>query len=191
MNKIILLAAVALLFTASAQKAPGDMMNMEGLAVDPAMGVVIQSEAQYIAHMIPHHQEAVESAARLSTTTQRPELKAFAQRIVKTQREEVSLMQGWLTSWYPNIRSDTAYKPMMRASSTLDSDTSDRMFLEDMIMHHQMAVATSKQLLNKNLAKHEEVAKLARVILEAQQSEIILMQNWLRDWYSAAPMMSN
>ena len=186
MNKIILLVSLAALFlSASAQKASGGLMDMA--ATQPMIDMTITSEAQYIAHMISHHQEAVDSALKLSETTERPELREFAQRIVETQREEIGLMQGWLATWYPDKPSDVAYTPMMRDSAQ-KGDASDRMFLEDMVMHHQMATATSQQLLDGNLTEHEEVAKLARAILGTQQSEIMLMQTWLRDWYGVAPM---
>lgn len=180
MNKVIVLMSVTvLLFSAAAQETPGGMASMS----DSTMMLDMTSEADYIAHMIAHHQEAIDSATLFAVTTSRPELKDFAQRISSAQRSEVALMQGWFKDWYPDMPKATLYTPMMRDFVALDGDASDRMFLEDMIAHHRMAVGASDQLLENNLAEHEEVAELARAIVETQQSEILLMQAWLHNWY--------
>ena len=42
-------------------------------------------EFSYLAMMIPHHEEAIESARALLTGTDRPEMRAFAQRVIDAQ----------------------------------------------------------------------------------------------------------
>jgi uncharacterized protein (DUF305 family) len=63
-------------------------------------------------------------------------------------------------------------------------------FLENMIDHHAMAVMTGE--LCEEKAVHQELRDLCTSIVEAQQSEIELMQGWLSDWYgiSYEPQMS-
>lgn len=68
----------------------------------------ISSEEEFIKHMIPHHQEAVDTAKSLNTITQNPELKTLTQNIVNGQSQEISLMKSWLQKFYP----DTVYEGM-------------------------------------------------------------------------------
>ena len=51
--------------------------------------------------MIVHHQGAVDMAVIIADRTRRPELKAFAQEIIDVQDKEITMMQGWLTEWFP------------------------------------------------------------------------------------------
>jgi len=61
----------------------------------------------------------------------------------------------------------------------LESDELDRVFLEDMIIHHMEAVMMSQQLIRQGLVEHEEVELLARNIRNTQRNEIHMMRNWL------------
>jgi uncharacterized protein (DUF305 family) len=46
--------------------------------------------------MIPHHQGAIEMSEELIKKTKDPELKAFAEKIIKDQKAEIKMMQEWL-----------------------------------------------------------------------------------------------
>ena len=67
---------------------------------------------------------------------------------------------------------------------TLTGPAFERAFLEQMIMHHQMAVMMAEPVTRQ--ATHDELKTLARTIIEAQTAEIQQMQTWLRDWYSVS-----
>ena len=54
--------------------------------------VNISSEEEFIKHMIPHHQEAVDTASRLTKMTQNPELKKLTADIVTAQENEIAMM---------------------------------------------------------------------------------------------------
>ncbi|HSK26823.1 MAG TPA: DUF305 domain-containing protein [Jiangellales bacterium] len=57
----------------------------------------------FLTDMIPHHMEAVMMSQRLLVTGSavHPEVAAFAGTVRDTQRDEIVLMRGWLTSWFP------------------------------------------------------------------------------------------
>ncbi len=57
--------------------------------------------------------------------------------------------------------------------------TSDKQFLEEMILHHKSAVTMSKELLE--ITKDEKLKKLASDIIVSQSNEIMYMKNWLRE----------
>ena len=144
------------------------------------------NEAEYLAHMIPHHQEAIEAATELRAITEREEMRALADSIIAEQRAEIELMSAWLEELHPDAAVDVHYEPMMRSLEGLDPDEADRVFIEDMIPHHMMAVRNSNILLHHGVAEHEEVADLARSIVDSQHAEMAQMAGWYREWFTDA-----
>jgi uncharacterized protein (DUF305 family) len=184
---------------AGEQKPKGEVMsNMEGMHMMPdgtmmkngssmqmpAMdhsAMMVKSEQEFVEGMIPHHQEAVDTAkeviARGGST---PEIKKLAQDIVIAQEKEVAMMKQWYKSWYGRSYVDTgSYEPMMRDLSALKGAALDRIFLEDMEMHHMGAIMMAESV--EPYIKHAEVADLAREIIETQTEEIELMRELAKD----------
>lgn len=64
--------------------------------------------------------------------------------------------------------------------AALQGEEYDRMFLSNMIAHHQGAVDMAK--LAQTNAKHEELKSMANDIIAAQTSEITNMENWQKSW---------
>jgi len=62
-------------------------------------------------------------------------------------------------------------------------DEFDKAFIEEMIVHHEGAVAMAQQALR--LAKHDEIKQMANDIITAQTREITTMRGWLQSWYGA------
>lgn len=147
------------------------------------MRVQTTSEASFLVHMIPHHQEAIDSARQLLKVTERPELIDFLRGIVETQSAEIEAMASWLDAWHPGVDRDVAYEPMMRDLSGASAAEAERAFLEDMIVHHMVAVRESRILLARGYAEHDEVAQLARTIIETQTAEMRQMGSWLSGWF--------
>lgn len=145
---------------------------MMGPGMMDAMQVDIESELDFLTHMIPHHQEAVATAVYLRDNSERPEMKGFAEEIIETQSAEIAQMKDWLETWYPDEQYSVDYQPMMRNLENLEGNALDRAFLEDMIPHHMTAVMMSQQLLARGLSEHEEVATLATIIRDSQRNEI-------------------
>ncbi|ABL81720.1 protein of unknown function DUF305 [Nocardioides sp. JS614] len=152
----------------------GSMMGMMSSA-----GVA--SEPEYLAEMVAHHQEAVTAAGELARSD-RAEMRAFGESIVKTQSAQIQQMRSWLKDWYPEQSTGLDYRPMMRDLSELSGDQLDQAFLQDMIGHHMAAVMMSQQLLWRG-TDHGEVAELARTIRDDQHTEIVQMQRWLAQWF--------
>lgn len=144
--------------------------------------VFVDNEYEYLVHMIPHHQEAIDNAEILKENTEREEMRDFAEEIIQTQSEEIELMQSFLNDWYPNEDHEVRYEPMMGDYENLRGEELDWAFLQDMIPHHMEAVMMSQQLLMRGMAEHEEVAILAQDIRNNQRDEIFKMEEWLSDW---------
>lgn len=73
----------------------------------------------------------------------------------------------------------------MGMSGTYDMNmmvTSEREFLQEMIPHHEEAVATAKEVLARG-GSTPEIKKLAETIITAQEKEISDMKTWYKNWY--------
>jgi uncharacterized protein (DUF305 family) len=53
------------------------------------------ADKDFVAHMIPHHQGAIEMAQTELKYGKDPELKRLARNIIKAQHDEIAFMQKW------------------------------------------------------------------------------------------------
>ena len=164
--------------------AGGGMPGMPGM-----MTTAPTDELGFLQHMIPHHREAIATAEALLEVTERPELRELLENVIETQSEEVERMEGWIAEWYPGADPEALYTPMMRDLGP-DATVADRerVWLEDMVMHHMMAVRDARMLLAGGFAEHPEVEALARDIVASQTSEMQTMSGWLADWFGVSGM---
>ena len=142
--------------------------------------MMVKSEREFIEGMIPHHQEAVDTAKEVITrggTT--PEIKKLVEGIIVAQEKEISMMKGWYQTWYgqPYKTKTDAYEPMMRDLSSLSGVALDKVFLEDMIMHHMGAIMMAHSV--EPYIEHQEISDLTDAIVETQMTEIQLMRQLL------------
>jgi len=56
-------------------------------------------DKEFVRQMIPHHQMAVMMAQMATRRATRPEIRALAQSIIKSQNAEIVQMQGWQQAW--------------------------------------------------------------------------------------------
>ena len=76
---------------------------------------------------------------------------------------------------------DTMMMDMTARMKGKIGDQLDKVFLEDMIVHHQGAVDMAKLL--KAGTKRPELQKMADDIVTVQTKEIDMMKEWLKDWF--------
>lgn len=57
----------------------------------------------------------------------------------------------------------------------------DETFLENMITHHESAIAMAKLMVGKT--ERPELEELAKNIIDSQSKEIDMMKGWLNEWY--------
>lgn len=136
--------------------------------------LAITTEEQFIAEMIPHHQEAIDSSQVILDITSNDKIKVIARNIIGTQLEEESLMEGWKELWYPDSTYVTRYHSMMPSLSGLSSNDADHAYIRGMIAHHEMAVDMAQDVLALNPRK--EVATFAQTIIRVQTNEIAQLE---------------
>ncbi len=56
-------------------------------------------DVRFLDSMIPHHQGAVTMAQDLLLKSKRPQMKKFAQNIIKSQQVEIDMMTKWQKEW--------------------------------------------------------------------------------------------
>jgi uncharacterized protein (DUF305 family) len=105
----------------------------------------------------------------------------------------LGLVVGYLAHTPPTapIMSDTAMNHGSMESTMNDMSASlrgksgddfDRTFIDEMIVHHQGAIAMAK--LVQTTSKRPELLQLANDIITAQTHEIEMMNNWRNEWFS-------
>lgn len=87
-----------------------------------------------------------------------------------------------------NWRNNSSYDQRVAGNNQVAS-TIDKHFIEQMIPHHEGAIAMANLALQK--AKRPEIKTLATAIIAAQTTEIQSMNGWYQDWFgSAVPKVS-
>ena len=155
-------------------------------------------DLRFIDAMIPHHEGAVVMAQDALKKSKRPEILKLATSIVKAQDKEISEMQQWRRTWYPQATSTPmawhadmnhmmAMSPQQRQAMMMSLNLGpadanyDLRFINAMIPHHEGAVVMARDALKKS--KRSDIRNLAEAILSSQQTEIQQMQQWRRAWY--------
>ena len=168
-----------------------DMSNMGPMASAPNAAQQ-PYDLQFIDSMIHHHEGAIMMSEMALDKAERPELKAFAQKIIDDQKKEIARMKEWRDKWYAGKPSALNMElPGMKMGKMMDSDHSKEMhamsgkdfdthFLAMMTPHHEGAVAMAQEALKR--AEHPEIETLAQSIIKEQQAEVARMQDWQKEW---------
>ncbi len=154
--------------------------GMHGGAM-PGSDIAFDSEADYLAMMIPHHEEAVERARELRELTDDETMVELLENIIAEQTAEIEFMEGRLAEHYPDHEREREYEPMMRSYDGLDPEEAKQVFIEDMIPHHMHAIMSSRVLLRHYDDVSEETRELASGIIVSQRDEIHLMRDLYAD----------
>jgi uncharacterized protein (DUF305 family) len=141
--------------------------------------MMVGSEREFVVGMIPHHQEAVDTASEvLARGGSITELTILAEEIIAAQETEIALLKEWHMEWYREpYREDAVYQSMMRDLSQLSGTDLDRRFLEDMIPHHMGAIMMAQSV--RPYIEHQEITDMTDAIMTTQSAEIELMQDLL------------
>lgn len=98
----------------------------------------------------------------------------------------VGLLIGVIGTWaFANQAVNSHHPGMMNmrgmGQTSQMMDNIDRHFIEQMIPHHQDAIAMGHLALEK--AEHPEIKNLGQEIISAQSAEIDQMKSWYQNWF--------
>jgi uncharacterized protein (DUF305 family) len=193
-------AVVAAATLANAPVAAAQAPLSAAIRTPPDTGKVgyTPQDVQFMSGMIAHHAQAVMIAGWAPSHGGSASLRAMCERIVVGQTDEIVLMQRWLRDRREAVpQPDTIYRPMPGMSmvtmmpgmltdaqlAQLDSARGqdfDRLFLNDMIQHHQGAITMVNALFGSNGGGEEEVVfRFASDVYADQTTEIARMHRML------------
>ena len=157
-----------------------DDMPMGGMMGMDHSAMMVSSEREFLTGMIPHHQEAVDTATEVvERGGSTPEIKTLAENIIIAQELEIAEMKQWYLAWYgEEYVAEGSYQPMMRELAGLSGAELDQRFLEDMVMHHMGAIMMARSV--QPHIEHQEIEVLSQAIVETQTAEIELMRDLLK-----------
>lgn len=185
---IVLALALIATATASAQNAPR----------------YTAADVRFMQGMIGHHAQALAMTALIPARTSRQDIRSLGQRIEVSQKDEIAMMKQWLKDRHQQIPGNDAMHdhqaaadhsmnmPGMAMSDTLmpgmltteqlaelartSGDEFDRLFLKDMIRHHEGALVMVASLLGTTgSAQEAEVFRFASEVDSDQRAEIARM----------------
>ena len=147
------------------------------------------ADQHFIIQMIPHHEGAIEMARLALERSKRPEVLSLSQGIIEAQEREIANMKEWYADWYDSAPPQggmgmhmggmTGDLDALRGSTETDFD---RLFLKQMILHHEMAIMMAQMIVS---SERSEMRQLAADITSSQSCEIEMMRGWLKTWYPA------
>ena len=160
-----------------------------------------EADVEYISGMVMHHAQAVEmSDILLEKDDVEQEVTTLAQDIREAQGPEIEQMESWLEAWGEEGTSEGDMEGMDHGDgdmegmsdmegmmseddlSELESATgteASRLFLEQMIAHHEGAVSSAEDHLENG--ENPEALELSETIISDQQAEIDEMETMLED----------
>jgi uncharacterized protein (DUF305 family) len=172
----------------------------------PTSATSAEFDRLFIDMMVPHHEGALEMAAVAQGRAERPEIKAMAAAVLRTQAAEIEQMKAWRKAWFgSDMTPPMSEMPMVEGmqmrggahaghdgtAGTMDMaadveklrmarEPFDIAFIDAMIPHHQDAVDASRAALQRGT--RPEIKQLAGAIIDAQLREIGTMQQWRLTW---------
>ena len=163
------------------------------------------TDIEYLKHMIPHNQVAVDISLMLQKITKSVKMQEILRKLVWVQNYEITLMKDLLNNLPDNITSSinnniymqnesdfikpntlgltntycdpNFFDPKNHMKHLMHMKLNDIMYIEHMIPHHQVAVDMSKILI-KNTS-NDIMLYLAYRIIQSQQEEIVLLSDFL------------
>jgi uncharacterized protein (DUF305 family) len=188
---------------AAAQPDTASKAHLEALydaRTDSARQRFTEADVRFMTGMIGHHGQALVMAAFAPTHGASPSVQRLCSRILNAQRDEIKTMQTWLRDRgqpVPEVHVEgatmmvhgpeyTMHMPGMLTQEQLNElDAArgpdfDRLFLTDMIQHHQGAVDMVHDLFATDGAGQDQLAfKIASDIQVDQTTEIARMKQML------------
>jgi len=175
--------------------------------VDPCSGLL--SDHEYLVHMIPHHQVAIDMSELLIPNSNNPIMLHMCRDIIRKQSYEIwemnmvkdKLMETVFTNdesvkdnfktkldvFSPTMsKSDEEcnplfFKPNDHKKHMEHFQITDQSYLEHMIPHHQVAIDMSRRLLM--YTNNSYLMSFCRELIINQQGEIFTMKHLLENKY--------
>jgi uncharacterized protein (DUF305 family) len=172
-----------------------------------AVPTASSADAGFARDMAVHHQQAVEMAYIVRDRTKNEEVRGLAYDIAQTQANQRGMLLGWLSLWNLPVTSPDGYMTWMpmggmdhqmkdgslmpgMATNTelgqlgrLTGKQAEVLYLQLMYAHHMGGIDMARACAQQCTVPQEK--KLAQGMVDAQQSEMKVMADLLRERGSA------
>ena len=177
--------------------------------VNPCTGKL--SDLEYLEHMIPHHQVAIDMSHLLIPKINNPSVLHLCRDIIRKQEYEIwemdAMRKNLLSSIFAKIKGVNEkkktkldlYNPILSKPKNHKCDPlffkpndhkkhmehmklTIKSYLEHMIPHHQVAIDMSKRLLK--YTRNSYLLDFCKKLIIDQQTEIYVMNNLLNNQYN-------
>lgn len=176
------------------------------LAGRPAYPLDNSADAGFLRDMTSHHAQAVDMSLVILDKTDDPQLGTVATDMTRTQQSQIGMMQGWLMEWELPSRGTEEPMTWMAGSGhdhgggegeapermpglatgeefeeldEAEGEDAEIIFLELMIDHHVGGIEMAEAEVE--LGGEDMVVDFAQGMINAQQSEVDLMEGVLKD----------
>jgi len=166
-------------------------------AADSGRPPYTKADVDFVSGMIGHHAQAVLMAGWAQSHGASPSVQALCERIVVAQRDEIRFMQRWLRDRKEQVPDgDTSHMMMagmnmklmpgmltpeqLMALDKARGADFDRLFLNDMIKHHNGAIEMVETLFaSQGAVQDEDIFKFASDVHVDQITEVNRMTQML------------
>ncbi|WP_420733659.1 DUF305 domain-containing protein [Brevibacterium luteolum] len=167
---------------------PGMDHSSSEQAPDATTAEVNDADVMFASMMIVHHEQAIEmSDIVLAKDGVDPQVVELAEAIKAAQGPEIEQLQGWLEDWGADP-DDHQMGGMDHGDGMMSEDDlatleaadgaeASRLFLEQMIIHHEGAVDMAQTQVDDG--SNPDAVELAQTIIDAQTTEIQEMRDLL------------
>ncbi|GGC97703.1 hypothetical protein GCM10011512_25830 [Tersicoccus solisilvae] len=155
-------------------------MSSSSPSSSPSQGTFNDADVMFTQMMLPHHEQAVQmSDMLLAKQGIDPRIQKLAQQIKAAQAPEISTMRGWLSSWgQPSAMASNSGHSMdgmmsgddMAKLKAADGAAASKLFLTQMIAHHEGAVSMAKTEVADG--KNADAVAMAKSVVTSQTKEI-------------------
>jgi len=145
------------------------------------------TDLEYLEHMIPHHQVAIDMSVLLQKHTSSDimsKMKAYKDTLFTDDKWIKEIINTKLDTYNPILSkakegecNPLFFKPNDHSQHMKGMKLTDRSYLEHMIPHHQVAIDMSRRLLLHT--NNSYLLEFCRKLILSQQSEILYMNNLL------------
>ncbi|SDF24579.1 Uncharacterized conserved protein, DUF305 family [Blastococcus aurantiacus] len=151
------------------------------------------ADIAFASGMVPHHKGAIEMAQLAAGRAADPRVLDLASRIEAAQGPEIDTLNGWLAEWgaatdsgmdhgsMDHESADSGHMGGMDMAALMDATGAefDRLFLEEMVVHHRGAVDMAEAELAEG--RNSEALAMAETIRDTQVGEIAAMEQLLTE----------
>lgn len=147
------------------------------------------ADVMFAQMMIPHHQQAVEMSDMILAKDGIDDgVLALAEDIKAAQQPEIEQLEAWLDAWGADMPNMDSMAGMDHGGGMMSEDDmaaleaasgveASRLFLEQMIVHHEGAIEMAQDQVADG--QNPDAVEMAQTIIDTQTAEITTMQELL------------